>query len=132
MALSRCSALLALLSAGLAAAANLRQGRDAEAAAHLPLKPGNLKDYKGEAESCLSFCASLKDTCFRGCLDDCTKKLGPPPCASFALQPSCTEPCGKLGEAFTCLQSVGANSTEECHTKLSAVKMSEEDECKIR
>uniref|UniRef100_A0A7S1QTS4 Uncharacterized protein n=1 Tax=Alexandrium catenella TaxID=2925 RepID=A0A7S1QTS4_ALECA len=98
------------------------QGSEANSTAtrHLPLKPDSLAEWKDEAQGCLTWCASLGDTCFRGCLDDCSQALGPPPCAGFAMQKSCFDGCNSLVPAFDCLQNVTANNTHTCHLHFDA------------
>jgi len=90
---------------------------------HIPSKPSTLREYKEEAQECLTFCASLGNTCFRSCLDDCSKYLGPPPCIAFALQADCYETCGQLYSVYSCLSSVSASNTHECHLQFNEVTM---------
>ena len=111
----------------------LKTSAGVNASKHMPMKPANLADYKDEAGECLTFCTSLNATssCFRGCLDDCTNALGPPPCVGFALEPPCHTACQKLEPAFACLATVAQDSTHECHIKLNDATLPDK-ECKIR
>mmetsp|Transcript_32061 Transcript_32061/g.68301 ORF Transcript_32061/g.68301 Transcript_32061/m.68301 type:complete len:157 (+) Transcript_32061:34-504(+) len=86
---------------------------------HMPKRPGDLAEWKDEAQECLTWCGALGDKCFRGCLDDCTGALGAPPCASFALEPNCSSACEKLVPAYSCLLNVSATLTHECHLKFN-------------
>eukprot|EP00747_Dinoflagellata_sp_TGD_P162975 gnl/TRDRNA2_/TRDRNA2_181182_c0_seq1.p2 gnl/TRDRNA2_/TRDRNA2_181182_c0~~gnl/TRDRNA2_/TRDRNA2_181182_c0_seq1.p2 ORF type:complete len:152 (+),score=26.56 gnl/TRDRNA2_/TRDRNA2_181182_c0_seq1:80-535(+) len=89
---------------------------------HLPSKPDNLYEYREEATGCLTWCADLGDNCFRGCMDDCTYALGPPPCAGFVIdKPQCYDTCEKLKPGFECMKTVQAGNTHECHGKFSSV-----------
>merc|ERR1719456_1570910 len=88
----------------------------------MPMKPTDLASYKSEAEECLTYCTQLKE-CFRGCLDECTKALGPPQCVGFAMRKDCNDACNSLSAPFTCLASVTPANTADCHTKFAAVKI---------
>mmetsp|Transcript_9531 Transcript_9531/g.29563 ORF Transcript_9531/g.29563 Transcript_9531/m.29563 type:complete len:164 (+) Transcript_9531:55-546(+) len=92
---------------------------------HLPDKPENLLEWKGEAEECLTWCASLKDRCFKGCVTECSQALGPPPCAAFALEKPCFDSCNTLTPAFGCLTKVAADSSHECHLLFNAATVPE-------
>mmetsp|Transcript_117893 Transcript_117893/g.184218 ORF Transcript_117893/g.184218 Transcript_117893/m.184218 type:complete len:150 (+) Transcript_117893:25-474(+) len=101
-------------------------------AQHLPGKADNLREYKSEAEGCLSWCAAhLSRGCFRGCLDTCSKNLGPPFCTNFKDEPECMAACEALSEPYECLKTVDFSSTHECSLKFMKVDIPK-DECKLR
>merc|ERR1719230_1118612 len=99
---------------------------------HMPMTPHNLKEWKSEAQGCLSWCGALGDNCFRGCLDDCVGHLGPPPCVGFALQPECHDACNSLDPSYQCLLTVGADATHECHMKFGEASSIPEGGCPFR
>merc|ERR1719191_617738 len=86
---------------------------------HQPLPTDSLKEWKTEATGCLTFCGSLKQNCFRGCLDDCINVLQAPRCPALVLDKACSGPCKDLEASFKCLQTVKAGATQECHSKLN-------------
>eukprot|EP00427_Karlodinium_veneficum_P007349 CAMPEP_0169085460 /NCGR_PEP_ID=MMETSP1015-20121227/13172_1 /TAXON_ID=342587 /ORGANISM="Karlodinium micrum, Strain CCMP2283" /LENGTH=151 /DNA_ID=CAMNT_0009145549 /DNA_START=71 /DNA_END=526 /DNA_ORIENTATION=+ len=97
---------------------------------HLPMKPKNLAEYKSEAEGCLTWCGSLDDKCFKGCLNTCSNALGPPQCVGFALEKTCFDACNSLADPYGCLKTVDATNTAECHGKLQSVTIpSPESKC---
>mmetsp|Transcript_76398 Transcript_76398/g.151124 ORF Transcript_76398/g.151124 Transcript_76398/m.151124 type:complete len:173 (-) Transcript_76398:37-555(-) len=100
---------------------------------HKPYKkPKNLAEFRDEAQGCLTWCGALKDKCFRGCLNTCTKALGLPPCAAFALDLRCTKGCKSFAPVFSCMKEITAKETAKCHLKLGEVKTGDIKDCKIK
>ena len=100
---------------------------------HKPAKkPTNLAEIKNEAEGCLTWCGALKDKCFRGCLNTCTKALGLPACAAFALDLRCSKGCKSFAPVFSCMGEITAKETAKCHMKLGEVKADDIKDCKFK
>eukprot|EP00747_Dinoflagellata_sp_TGD_P164089 gnl/TRDRNA2_/TRDRNA2_183538_c0_seq1.p1 gnl/TRDRNA2_/TRDRNA2_183538_c0~~gnl/TRDRNA2_/TRDRNA2_183538_c0_seq1.p1 ORF type:complete len:162 (+),score=29.90 gnl/TRDRNA2_/TRDRNA2_183538_c0_seq1:66-551(+) len=100
-------------------------------AKHTPRSPvvaKTLKDYKAQAEECLTWCGSLKKGCIRGCIDDCQASIKAPNCQAYVVDnKECGEACKKMEPVFECLSSVKPDSTQECHSKLSDAKMPDKE-----
>merc|ERR1719217_599386 len=67
-------------------------------ALYRPMPTESLKEWKHEATECLTWCGSLKQSCFRGCLDDCIRVLQAPKCTKVVLtfDTKCTKSCKDL------------------------------------
>mmetsp|Transcript_9779 Transcript_9779/g.17103 ORF Transcript_9779/g.17103 Transcript_9779/m.17103 type:complete len:159 (-) Transcript_9779:75-551(-) len=99
--------------------AKLAVNTTANATRHMPKPYSNLVEYKDAAQDCLTWCGSLGSNCFKGCLDECTNHLKPPPCAAFVIDGgACAAECKALEPGYACLKTVTANNTQDCHLKL--------------
>mmetsp|Transcript_9432 Transcript_9432/g.24452 ORF Transcript_9432/g.24452 Transcript_9432/m.24452 type:complete len:150 (-) Transcript_9432:33-482(-) len=93
---------------------------------HRPPLSKSLADYKGNAEECLSWCGGYSSKCFRGCLNDCVGHLKAPPCPAFVLSTDgCKDACDRLTPIYGCLQTVDANSTQDCHVQFASATIPE-------
>mmetsp|Transcript_7411 Transcript_7411/g.21819 ORF Transcript_7411/g.21819 Transcript_7411/m.21819 type:complete len:149 (+) Transcript_7411:66-512(+) len=86
----------------------------------------DLAEYKNQAQECLSWCGGYSSKCFKGCLNDCVGYLKAPPCASFVLSTDgCKPACDAMTPIYSCLKTVSAESTQDCHVKFGDAKVPE-------